>query len=109
MVLAIRCHGRCTLSGPDLGYLDPEYWLRSFLSNLLVTNEQTNLTGTLAAADPGRSRRAAISLYAVTYHVYSWLSHRNYDFAMPIDNAARDGEDWYVPLVRSLAPEVQCL
>jgi hypothetical protein len=30
-----------------------------------------------------------------SYHVYSWLSKKNYDLPMPIDNALRDGESWY--------------
>jgi hypothetical protein len=46
-------------------------------------------------------------LHAVTYHVYSWLSKKNYDFAMPIDNALRDGESWYPPMVKALAPTAQ--
>ena len=37
------------------------------------------------------------------YHVYSWLSKRNYDFAMPLDNALRDGESWYPGMVKRYA------
>ena len=70
------------LLGPDVGYLDPELFLGEFLGNYS-------------------------DLHAVTYHVYSWLQRRNYDFAMPIDNSLRDGEGWYPGMVHSKAPGAQ--
>lgn len=73
---------RPKLLGPDVGYLDPEMWLVQFLGNFS-------------------------DLYAVTYHVYSWLARRNWNFTMPIDNAVRDGEGWYPPMVRERAPGAQ--
>ena len=73
---------RPKLLGPDVGYLYPEKFLRDFLGNFS-------------------------DLYAVTYHVYSWLSKRNWNFTMPLDNAVRDGEEWYPPMVHRLAPGAQ--
>jgi hypothetical protein len=70
------------LIGPDVGFLDPELFLGDFLGNFS-------------------------DLYAVTYHVYSWLQRRNYDFSMPIDNSLRDGEGWYPGMVHAKAPEAQ--
>ena len=74
---------RPKLLGPDVGYLDPETFLGDFLGNF------------------------SGDLYATTYHVYSWLSKRNWNFTMPLDNAVRDGEDWYPPMVHRLAPKAQ--
>lgn len=70
------------LIGPDVGFLDPELFLGDFLGNFS-------------------------DLYAVTYHVYSWLQRRNYDLAMPIDNSLRDGEGWYPGMVHTKAPKAQ--
>jgi len=44
--------------GPDVGFRDPQLFLGELLGNFS-------------------------SFHAVTYHVYSWLSRRNYDFEMP--------------------------
>ena len=73
---------RPRLIGPDVGFLDPELFLGDFLGNFS-------------------------DLYAVTYHVYSWLQRRNYDFSMPIDNSLRDGEGWYPGMVHTKAPNAQ--
>lgn len=73
---------RPKILGPDVGYLDPEYWLGSFLGNYS-------------------------DLHAVTYHVYSWLNRKNYFSPMPIDNALTDGESWYPGMVHSLAPAAE--
>jgi len=70
---------RPKLLGPDIGYLNPQVWLTGFLGNFSA-------------------------LHAVTYHVYSWLTKRNYNYTMPIDNALRDGEGWYPGLVHRMAP-----
>ena len=34
------------------------------------------------------------ALHAVTYHVYSWLSRKNFNLSMPLNNALEDGESW---------------
>jgi hypothetical protein len=62
-----QASSRPKLLGPDVGYLESETWLGEFLGNYS-------------------------DLHAVTYHVYSWLSKKNYNYSMPIDNAARDGD-----------------